>query len=258
MLASTHYQDGGLGMWSRTSHGITSAPNFGRFMSFVRFHGIRFMLPCAKTDLPSVHKDGWAWFRQAVAEFSTNREAVLGVLRDATLDEYMSAWLPWTSKTGGLPNLSFITQAVSAGRQYVGVLKTANGGYPKNYITSIMDPMCDGDRLALTGVVDGVDLMTVGYKYNKKEVINFFATKGAAPKLDGDDPYKQRWLGARSRPARPLRGIARLVAELDGALPAPAAQVPISGKVHEMCVYPRRNSKIRQARCRICLDKHEE
>eukprot|EP00873_Tetraselmis_striata_P038269 jgi/Tetstr1/458533/TSEL_044936.t1 len=69
--------------------------------------------------------------------------------------------------------------------------------------------------------------------------------------LDGE-------LGARSRPARLLRGIARLVAELDDVLPAPAAQSPASDMVHEMRVYPRCNGKINQARCRNCMDKQEE
>jgi len=68
-------------MWSSPSHGITSAPNFGRFMSYARFHGIRLQVPWAMTDLPSVHKDGWSWFRQMLAEFNTNLEAMLGVLR---------------------------------------------------------------------------------------------------------------------------------------------------------------------------------
>eukprot|EP00873_Tetraselmis_striata_P046182 jgi/Tetstr1/466446/TSEL_010974.t1 len=215
MLASTQYQERGLSLWSSTSPGITSAPNFGRFMSYARFRGIRLLVPWAKADLPSVHKDGWAWFRQMVADFNTNREAVLGMLRDATLDESMSAWQPRTSKKGGLPNLSFIARkpeplatlygdswftsiraavaAGKAGRHYGGVLKTAHGGHPKDYITSILDPMCAGDRLTLTASMDGVDLVAVGYKHNKK-VIHFLATKGAAPTLDGDDPYKQRWL----------------------------------------------------------------
>eukprot|EP00873_Tetraselmis_striata_P008305 jgi/Tetstr1/428569/TSEL_018563.t1 len=110
MLASTQYQERGLRLWSSTSPGITTAPNFGRFMSDARFRGIRMLVPWAKADLPSVHKDGWAWFREMVAEFNTNREAVLGVLQDATLDESMSAWQPRASKKGGLPNLSFVAR----------------------------------------------------------------------------------------------------------------------------------------------------
>jgi hypothetical protein len=33
----------------------------------------------------------------------------------------------------------------------------------------------------------------MGYKYNKRKVIHFIATGGAANTFDGDDPYKQRW-----------------------------------------------------------------
>eukprot|EP00873_Tetraselmis_striata_P017964 jgi/Tetstr1/438228/TSEL_002880.t3 len=64
----------------------------------------------AKADLVTLHMDGWAWFRQMVADFNDKREEVLGALRDATLDESMSAWKARTSRRGGLPNLSFIAR----------------------------------------------------------------------------------------------------------------------------------------------------
>jgi hypothetical protein len=32
----------------------------------------------------------------------------------------------------------------------------------------------------------------MGYKYNKKKVIHFISTTGAANTFDGDDPYMER------------------------------------------------------------------
>jgi len=74
-----------------------------------------------------------------------------------------------------------VVAASKAGRHYLGVVKTAHGGYPKDYITSIVDSMCaSSDGLTLTATVDGVDLVAVGYKY-KRKVIHFLATKGGQP-----------------------------------------------------------------------------
>jgi len=51
----------------------------------------------------------------------------------------------------------------------------------------------DGSKLVLTTNLEGVDLVAMGYKYNKRKVIHFIATAGAANTFDGDDPYMQRW-----------------------------------------------------------------
>eukprot|EP00873_Tetraselmis_striata_P046181 jgi/Tetstr1/466445/TSEL_010973.t1 len=96
--------------------------------------------------------------------------------------------------------------------------------------------------------------VTANHPYAEMGVVPFVNRVSAALIYNGLDGG----LGALSRSARPLRGIARLVAELDDVLPAPAAQAPVSDMVHEMRVYPRRNGKTKQARCRICLDKHKE
>jgi deoxyribodipyrimidine photolyase len=46
----------------------------------------------------------------------------------------------------------------------------------------------------LTTKVEGVDLVAMGYTYNKRKVIYFTATAGAANTFDGDDPYMQLWV----------------------------------------------------------------
>eukprot|EP00873_Tetraselmis_striata_P019892 jgi/Tetstr1/440156/TSEL_028512.t1 len=46
--------------------------------------------------------------------------------------------------------------------------------------------------VALSAIVDGVDLMAVGYKYNMRKVLFFVATAGAGALEDGN-PYIQRW-----------------------------------------------------------------
>ena len=41
-------------------------------------------------------------------------------------------------------------------------------------------------------MVDSVDLVAIGYKYNRRKVLFFIATSGVADILNGDS-YVQRW-----------------------------------------------------------------
>eukprot|EP00873_Tetraselmis_striata_P008997 jgi/Tetstr1/429261/TSEL_019179.t1 len=148
-----------------------------------------------------------------------------------------------------------VVAAGKAGRRYVGVMKTSHGGYLKDYITPILAPMCAGDRLTLTATVDDLDLVAVGYNYNKKRVIHFLATKGAAPTLDGDDPYyKQRWLDEHGNLA--YRDIPR--PKLCNHFFAAAPKLDNHNHSRQFDLIKLEKSMTKHARCRICLDKHEE
>jgi hypothetical protein len=50
-----------------------------------------------------------------------------------------------------------------------------------------------GSSPVLTAILKGVDLVAMGYKYDKRKVIHFIATAGACNTFGGDDPYMQRW-----------------------------------------------------------------
>eukprot|EP00951_Prasinocladus_malaysianus_P014339 scaffold108899_cov15-Prasinocladus_malaysianus.AAC.1 len=78
------------------------------------------------------------------------------------------------------------------GLDFIGVVKQGHARYPKTFIESTLQTMPAGSRLHLESVVDGIPLIATGYKYNRKKVLCFVSTKGAAPLTDGE-PYTQRW-----------------------------------------------------------------
>jgi hypothetical protein len=53
-------------------------------------------------------QDPWWQFAPAVSEFNEHRREIIQHSSMLVADESMSAWVPRTSKTGGLPNISFI------------------------------------------------------------------------------------------------------------------------------------------------------
>ena len=49
-----------------------------------------------------------------------------------------------------------------------------------------------GSHIVLESKIKGVDLLAIGYKYNKKKVLFFIATKGAGHTEPGE-PYVAKW-----------------------------------------------------------------
>lgn len=78
------------------------------------------------------------------------------------------------------------------GRGFVGAVKTAHAGFPKKYIENVLGPLHAGSRIVLEAICDGEPLLAIGYKYNRRKVLSFVATKGAGVTTDGE-PYLQRW-----------------------------------------------------------------
>ena len=76
--------------------------------------------------------------------------------------------------------------------EFIGCVKTAHAHFPKTYLEKALSPHPAGSRCTLLATVEGVELVAIGYKYNKRKVLLFVATKGAALTLDGE-PYIQRW-----------------------------------------------------------------
>jgi hypothetical protein len=74
----------------------------------------------------------------------------------------------------------------------IGVVKTSHSRFPKQCIEAHLKDKIAGNRLVITCKFEGVDLVAMGYKYNKKKVIHFISTAGAANTFDGDDPYMER------------------------------------------------------------------
>ena len=84
-----------------------------------------------------------------------------------------------------------VEAAVALGKRkmhFIGAVKTAHGGFPKQYIEGLLQPMPSGVCIVLESEVDGVQLQAIGYKYNRKKVLCFVCTKGAGATEPGE-PY---------------------------------------------------------------------
>jgi hypothetical protein len=84
-------------------------------MAYYRFREIKAVFPWSFQDkLKAVEDsegyDPWHMVMLLVDGFNANRHAWIAASARKVLDESMSAWCPQTTKTGGLPHLSFILQ----------------------------------------------------------------------------------------------------------------------------------------------------
>jgi hypothetical protein len=124
LIAAAGYNCKGAELWSKEPEGdiwfgndvstwpnIIPAPNFSRFMSLNRFNQWRKFITFINKDPTLMHdgkQDPWWEFSGAVDEFNQHRlRCILHSLR-LIEDESMSAWVPRTTPTGGLPNISHI------------------------------------------------------------------------------------------------------------------------------------------------------
>lgn len=108
LLAATQYQDRGEGLWERPSKsGMRPFANFGEYMGINKFKQIKRHCSVAFSS-GSEATDPYAPIRGGVNGYNENRARTIILRRALTADETMSAFKPRTSKTGGLPHLSFI------------------------------------------------------------------------------------------------------------------------------------------------------
>ena len=85
------------------------------------------------------------------------------------------------------------TLAVSkAGHHACFMVKTAHSKLPKTYLEETMKDFPGGTWITMETEVDGVCLVCIGYKYNKKKVLTFVLTKGAGSSKPGE-PYEARF-----------------------------------------------------------------
>ena len=64
--------------------------------------------------------------------------------------------------------------------------------FPKGYLQGVLQPLPAGAKLVLEATYQDVPLLAIGYKYNRRKVLFFVATRGAGTTTAGD-PYVQRW-----------------------------------------------------------------
>ena len=80
------------------------------------------------------------------------------------------------------------------GHHFTGVIKTAHGRYPKQWLDDFLEPHPGGTSIVLTAQVNSVSPIAIGYKYNRKKAICFVATHGAgSTSNDPKRPYKARF-----------------------------------------------------------------
>ena len=81
-----------------------------------------------------------------------------------------------------------------SGNHAVMMVKTAHARSPKKWLEEQMEEFLGGTWIVLEGRVqpEDIDLISIGYKYNKKKVLTFIATKGAGS-TDAGEPYEARF-----------------------------------------------------------------
>ena len=80
------------------------------------------------------------------------------------------------------------------GHEWVGPVKTAHTGYPKNFMNRHLEKAPGGVKIVMKGKhPDGFDLVATGYKYSSKRVLTFVSSAGAGPTSHGI-PYEMRYV----------------------------------------------------------------
>jgi Transposase IS4 len=78
------------------------------------------------------------------------------------------------------------------GCNFIGVVKNSHSKYPKVFLEKTMAEWPGGSHLVLETTIDGVDVVAVGYKYNKKRVNCFVFSKGSGHTEPGEC-YEVKW-----------------------------------------------------------------
>ena len=52
---------------------------------------------------------------------------------------------------------------------FVGAVKTTHTLFPEKYVEGIMQPLAAGARIVPEGTVEGIPLLAIGYKYNRRK-----------------------------------------------------------------------------------------
>ncbi len=92
----------------KTWGNIIPSPDFGRYMGENRFKEYHKLIATIWQDKNIKECDPWWEFSAAVKEFNQQPSDSIKASQWKVEDESMSAWCPRKSKTGGLPNISYV------------------------------------------------------------------------------------------------------------------------------------------------------
>ena len=87
---------------------IEPQAHFEKFMKASGFKEFRRFLPSIYKNYSLKETDPWWQFSDAVKEFNKARKTIFNFSNVFGLDETMSAFKPQKTKTGGLPNITYI------------------------------------------------------------------------------------------------------------------------------------------------------
>ena len=87
---------------------IEPTAEFYKYMAKYRFKEFRQFLPVINEDKSKELTDPWWRYVGGVESFNLNRLKYIIQSNHISMDELMSAWRPRKTKTGGLPNITFI------------------------------------------------------------------------------------------------------------------------------------------------------
>ena len=82
--------------------------DFGKYMKLWRFKQLKLILPKTMEDRVRKETDGWWQTRKFMDSYGEKTKKTMYASSLCVLDESMSAFIPRTTKTGNLPNLSFV------------------------------------------------------------------------------------------------------------------------------------------------------
>mmetsp|Transcript_27218 Transcript_27218/g.76749 ORF Transcript_27218/g.76749 Transcript_27218/m.76749 type:complete len:151 (-) Transcript_27218:37-489(-) len=111
------------------------------------------MASASRTTTTAAVTNGWAMFWHWVDVFNTTRGECLNLSFWAILDEAMSAYKPWKTTLGGLPNISFVQcKPKPLGTSLKCVTDVATGAMTYLEIQEGRDPMRLKDKAKEFGV----------------------------------------------------------------------------------------------------------
>jgi hypothetical protein len=87
---------------------ISASPHFEQYSPFCRFKDFHICLPAIFVDESKKEMNPLYQFSKAIYNFDEICRSSILCSQWIVADESMSAWWPWTTALGGLPNLSFV------------------------------------------------------------------------------------------------------------------------------------------------------
>ena len=115
-IGSVCFSANGKALWKQETEEdngwvtIEPSANFGKYLPLYRFKEWRRFLPITSEDPTRSNSDPWWRFAGNIEFFNLNRLRCIASSNHVCIDELMSAWRPRKTKTGGLPNLTYVSR----------------------------------------------------------------------------------------------------------------------------------------------------